>query len=209
MSEKVLIVEDDPGYLALLKLRLGKAGFDVETAEGGAAAKAAFSKSPAPVVVTDLVMPEVNGADVLRFVKAHRPKTAVILLSGKGTIEQAVAAMRDGAFDFLVKPVEAGKLERVVRYCFEMRSRFSERRGANANRSETEMDAVFSLMPDRLNDCLTKSEIRVVALVLRGKTDQEIADKLFVSYHTVKKHLQNMFKKMAVKNRVELILALK
>ena len=51
MSKKVLVVEDDPAYLALLKLRLGKAGFDVETAEGGAAAKTAFSASPAPIDV--------------------------------------------------------------------------------------------------------------------------------------------------------------
>jgi len=207
MSEKVLVVEDDPGYLSLLALRLRKAGFEVETAGDGAAAKAAFSESPAPVVVSDLVMPGASGMDVLRFVKALEPQTAVVLLSGKGTIEQAVAAMREGAFDFLVKPVEAGKLESLVADCFSAISGKQAGRRKDVRKAHRGADPDLQQAYARFS--LTWSESRVVSLVLKGKTDREIAEQLFLSYHTVKKHLQNVFKKMAVKNRVELILSIK
>lgn len=210
MSKKVLVVEDDPGYLALLKLRLDRAGFDVETAEDGAAATAAFSESPAPVVVSDLVMPGVSGMDVLRFVKAHRPQTAVILLSGKGTIKQAVAAMREGALDFLVKPVEDGKLEGLVAYCFET----IDRKKGGAHGLVEKHASERSHPGSGWHQCLkrfslTRSESGIISLVLKGKTDQEIADALCISYYTVKKHLQNIFRKMDVNNRIELILLIK
>ncbi|MFQ5543977.1 MAG: response regulator [Nitrospiria bacterium] len=196
MENRLLVVEDNPGYLALLKIRLEKAGFSVEPAEGGEAAKQRFTKSPTPLVITDLAMPNVDGIALLRFIKAHRPETKVILLTGKGSIEKAVQAMQEGADDFLIKPVSEAKLIDLVHYCFKT----LQEKGNGAQQS----------LEDRLMPyALTKSELGVVELVLQGKQDQEIADTLCISYHTVKKHLQNLYKKIKVKNRVDLIIQFK
>jgi len=197
VKNNLLVVEDDPGYLALLKIRLENAGFLVETAEGGEEAQRRFSKSPAPLVITDLAMPNVDGLMLLKFIKSCHPETKVILLTGKGSIEKAVQAMQEGAYDFLVKPVSEDKLVNLVQNCLETLPH-SETAGAHSE-LERKLESYS----------LTKSELGIIALLLQGKHDQEIADGLCVSYHTVKKHLQNIFKKVKVTNRIDIIIQFK
>ena len=107
MRETILVVEDQAGMRSFLVTALDAAGFEVEEAGDGKAALAALNKSDFDLVLTDLKMPEVGGMEVLDHVRRESPDTVVIVLTAFGTIEVAVQAMRQGAADFLTKPIES------------------------------------------------------------------------------------------------------
>jgi PAS domain S-box-containing protein len=108
MAERVLIADDDKDYLHLMASHLTRHGFTVETAEDGVAALEALkSHGRAAVLVTDLMMPEMNGLELLRRARELDPYLEVVVISGAGTLESAISAMREGgAFDYLPKPLD-------------------------------------------------------------------------------------------------------
>src|SRR5688500_8539377 len=105
MHGRILIVDDDPLVPRTLRLLLAKHGHDVRTATGVADALAQLEGKPADVVVSDINMPGADGFEMLKAVRANWPGTQVVLVTGYGTIESAVRGMRDGAFDYVTKPV--------------------------------------------------------------------------------------------------------
>ena len=109
-TTSVLLVDDDATFRRAMAKALGRKGFVVtEIAGGGAAIDALLEQEcPHDVVVLDLQMPEVSGMEVLRRTALRRPK--VVVLTGHGTIPDAVEAMRLGAFSFLLKPIDADEL---------------------------------------------------------------------------------------------------
>ncbi|MBZ5628367.1 MAG: sigma-54 dependent transcriptional regulator [Acidobacteriia bacterium] len=114
----VLVVDDEAGMRAALESSFRSEGWDVETAPGVEAAITKFRSRRFPLVVTDMRMPDGDGLDVLQRVRSIAPRTAVIFLTAYGNIPEAVAAMREGACDYLVKPVAfeqlADAVERVL-----------------------------------------------------------------------------------------------
>ena len=108
---RVLVVDDDGGMRAALEARFLRRGWQVETASSAAEALEKFRRAQHPLVVTDIRMPGDDGFAVMRRARALAPHTAVILLTGFGSVPDAVAAMRDGACDYLVKPVSFEQLE--------------------------------------------------------------------------------------------------
>jgi two-component system response regulator AtoC len=111
----VLVVDDEPGMRAALEAGFTQGGWQVETAAGATEALARFRRHFHPLVVTDIRMPDGNGLSLLREVRSAAPHTAVILLTAFGSVPDAVAAMKDGACDYLVKPVAFEPLERAAR----------------------------------------------------------------------------------------------
>ncbi len=111
---QVLVVDDDPGMRAALETSFLRHGWRVETAAGASEALAKFHRRPHPLVVTDIRMPESDGFSLLRQVRAAEPGTAVILLTAFASVPEAVAAMKDGACDYLVKPVGFDQLQRTA-----------------------------------------------------------------------------------------------
>jgi DNA-binding NtrC family response regulator len=106
MEKKViLIVEDDPTVGESLRLLLKKKGHDILLASNGKEALQLFRHKVVDLVVTDVVMPKMDGIELLEAVKGLRPATEVIVISAQGTIEKAVQAMKLGAFDFIEKPI--------------------------------------------------------------------------------------------------------
>ena len=103
---RVLVVDDKRGSREALRKMIAKEGFDVAMAHDAETAVGAFGAAPANLVITDLRMPGMDGIELLRRVKRASPDTEVILISGVGSIESAVEAMREGAYDFLTKPLE-------------------------------------------------------------------------------------------------------
>ena len=103
---RVLVVDDKRGSREVLQKMIAKEGFDVVMAYDAEAAAKIFSAKPANLVLTDLRMPGMDGIGLLKEVKRLSPETEVILISGAGSIEAAVEAMREGAYDFLTKPLE-------------------------------------------------------------------------------------------------------
>jgi DNA-binding NtrC family response regulator len=110
MRHRILIADDDESARTGLAELLSTWGYEVEQAIDG---KDALEKAPAfgpSVVIADLVMPGLDGVALLRPLAELNPNTAVILLTGHATVETAVSAMREGAYDYLTKPVDARRL---------------------------------------------------------------------------------------------------
>ena len=102
----ILTVDDDPFTLKLLKKKLEKEGYDIESARDGIEACKCISQNFYDIVITDLAMPGgVDGIDVLSAAKAKNKHTEVILLTAHVSVESAVEAMKNGAFDYLQKPI--------------------------------------------------------------------------------------------------------
>jgi DNA-binding NtrC family response regulator len=106
MDKKViLIVEDDPTVGESLRHLFKKKGHTILLASNGKEALQLFRHKTIDLVITDVVMPKMDGIELLEAVKALRPETEVIVISAQGTIEKAVQAMKLGAFDFIEKPI--------------------------------------------------------------------------------------------------------
>src|SRR5215203_3595899 len=106
----VLLVEDKESLRRVLRLTLESAGYGVAEAEDARAAAQALAREPYRLVLTDLRMPHGSGLDVLRASKSADAEVPVVLMTAYGSIDEAVQAMKDGAHDFLQKPVDSNHL---------------------------------------------------------------------------------------------------
>jgi len=105
-AKSVLIVDDETSVRESMEKVLKRAGYSTASAGSGNEAKVELSKRPFDVVLSDLMMPDGDGFELLRDIKKKFPTVEVILLTGYGTIEKAVEAMKEGAYDFITKPVK-------------------------------------------------------------------------------------------------------
>jgi PAS domain S-box-containing protein len=107
MAAKILVVDDEPDVREILRQSLNMEGYDVTVAVDGRDAIDQYMAQAADLVITDMRMPKADGLDVLRAVKAHDPLAEVIVLTGYGTLKNAVSALKsEGAFHYLTKPLE-------------------------------------------------------------------------------------------------------
>jgi DNA-binding NtrC family response regulator len=117
MARTILIVDDDPVQRRIVEAAIVKFGYDALAVDGGGAALAALEGArggDVAVVVLDLVMPGIDGLEVLKRMREREIHVPVIVQTAKGGIETAVSAMRAGAFDFVVKPVSPDRLQQAV-----------------------------------------------------------------------------------------------
>src|SRR2546429_8582837 len=112
MADRVLVVDDEQSLRKVLAATLQREGYEVTVCGDGEEAIAALERDGADVVVTDLVMPRMDGLTLLRKVVARHPDVPVIVVTAHGRIDSAVEAMKAGAFDFLAKPFDHGELRR-------------------------------------------------------------------------------------------------
>jgi DNA-binding NtrC family response regulator len=118
---RVLVCDDKENYTKLFRRILPADRFDVTTAEDGSRALALVAAGEFDVVVTDIRMPGADGLDVLREARARDPEAEVILMTAFATVPDAVAAIRQGAYDYLAKPFEADEALLVVERALERR----------------------------------------------------------------------------------------
>lgn len=109
-SVRILVVDDEESLRFFLTRGLKKAGYDVEALADGRSAIERLAHVSYDVVLTDIVMPDVSGLDVLGAVHEMDKDSVVILMTGHGTVENAIDALRLGAFDYLTKPFELKEL---------------------------------------------------------------------------------------------------
>ena len=129
MQEELLVVDDEPQMLIAIDETLRRSGYCITTAGSGMEALSRLKEKHYQLVITDMRMPEVSGLDLLRKVKNLAPQTPVILLTAFGTIQNAVDAMRDGAYDYLLKPFSSESLETMVRRALNSAPRKNEKTG--------------------------------------------------------------------------------
>ena len=115
MKLNILIVDDEKNIREGLGRSLEMDGYNILLAENGKNGLKLVNSSSIDLVISDLKMPEMSGEELLKNIAASNPTIPVIILTGHGTIESAVNAMRDGAFDFLTKPVNLDRLSLLVK----------------------------------------------------------------------------------------------
>src|ERR671922_1172342 len=118
---RVLIAEDEPHLGTLLENYLTGRGFQVTSRRDGRAALEAMKAEAYDVALLDIVMPELDGLEVLRQVREEPSPPEVIIITGNGTIETAISAMKLGAYDYLSKPYRMAEIDLLVRRAWEKR----------------------------------------------------------------------------------------
>ncbi len=132
MQPLVLIVDDERSNLESLGKIFEREGWRVALASSGPEALEALRRERVAAVVTDLMMPGMSGDELLRAVKAVSPETEVVLMTAYGTVETAVAAMKEGAYDFITKPLKRHAVVKSVRQALEKASLVAENRALKA-----------------------------------------------------------------------------
>ena len=115
----LLIVDDEPDIRLLLETCAEKSGFSPLLAENGRQALEMVQQYQPDAVISDIMMPEMDGMEFLRWMKSNEIDIPVILMTAYGTIDRAVEAMKSGAADFITKPVSPDYLMQVVRRRFQ------------------------------------------------------------------------------------------
>jgi len=114
MSEKtgprVLLVDDEEKFLDVLSQRLGTRGIDAETSTSGEEALVKIKNRNFDAIVLDVMMPGMGGIETLKRIRKEYPELQIIMLTGQGTVDKAVEAMKEGAIEFMEKPADINKL---------------------------------------------------------------------------------------------------
>ncbi len=131
---KLLVVDDEPGIRQMLEILFRREGYEVVSAPGFRGALEAISRSPQPfpIVLSDLAMPDGSGLDVIAAAKQRDPTSQVILITAHSTLENAISAMRSGAYDFVTKPFQPSELTALVTKALEKHDILSENKRLRA-----------------------------------------------------------------------------
>jgi DNA-binding NtrC family response regulator len=130
--ERILIVDDEEGLRRLLVRVLTKAGYEATAVSGGGEALRQVAGEPFDLVITDIKMPEMDGLHLLRELKAFDPSLPIIVMTAYGTVENAVQALRAGAYDYVAKPFEIDELKLTVAKALERERLLAENRYLHA-----------------------------------------------------------------------------
>ena len=114
MSDKILIVDDEPANRRILVQELAHIGYVVETANDGAEALKKVESSRPDLIILDYMMPDLSGLDVLKELRKREDDTPVIMITAYGTVDRAVEAMKEGAYDFITRPFEPEHIALIV-----------------------------------------------------------------------------------------------
>ena len=190
MKPRLLIVDDEPELLELLGDWFAGKPYELVTATDGTRAMTLAQEQPFDVIVTDLKMPGLSGLDLLSALKESDPEVQVVILTGQGTMSDAIEALREGkAFDFLQKPLaNLRELDMVIERAL------ARRRGP-----------VTLSVPKHI-EALSPREIELMQCLALGLDNRAIANALNLSEKTVKNQLTRIYEKLAVKNRTQAVL---
>ena len=145
---QLLVVDDEAQCADLLATVLRGEGYAVREAHSGADALALMRETPADLVITDLIMPTMNGVQLLARIKELYTDTDVVVMTGFGTIEDALEAVRRGASDFLPKPFQPHDLKRVAASCLRARRANSQQAFLTQSSSMLELARLLAQTPD-------------------------------------------------------------
>lgn len=114
IQKRILVVDDDESLRWVTQAQLQQSGYQVDAAANGKEALAKVQETPPDLVITDLMMPGMSGIELLKNLRADYPEIIVILVTAFGTVENAVEAMKAGAYDYITKPVNMEELRLIV-----------------------------------------------------------------------------------------------
>lgn len=197
---RVMVVDDHPIWREGVARDLAERGLDVvATAPDGAAAVRIAPAMRPDVVLMDLQLPELSGADATARIRARLPETRVLVLSASTEHGDVLGAVRAGASGYLIKSAGLDELVDAVTRTAAGHAVFSP---GLAGLVLGEYRRLESAGPDEPR--LTPRETEVLRLVAKGLTARAIASRLVLSHRTVENHVQNSLRKLQLTNRVEL-----
>ena len=190
-SRAVLVVDDEAGIVESLEKIFRREGFTVLTATDGQTGLDLLRRNRVGVLLSDLMMPGTSGMDLLKAAKTIAPETEVVLMTAYGTVETAVDAMREGAYDFVTKPLKRAHVVRIVKNALEKQSLVTENRALKAQLTERRRRAIIgtSLPWRRTMDIVHQaapSEATVLLLGESGTGKELLARALHENSHRAK-----------------------
>jgi DNA-binding NarL/FixJ family response regulator len=198
-QKKLLLIDDDPNLILLVKDYLEFRGYEVVTAENGREALELLETQVPDMIVCDVMMPEMDGYSLVSTIRSD-PKTSwipVLFLSAKGQSQDRVKGLNVGADVYMVKPFEPEELVAQVESSLKQASRLIQHKDGKGGDGGPKIQVPFDVE-------LTPTELRVVQFVARGMANREIAEELNVSQRTIESHVSNMLGKTGLHNRTEL-----
>lgn len=126
--EKVLLIDDEEEFISALSARMENRGLTVETALSGEEALKKIESKSYDAIFLDLAMPGLDGIETLKRIRETKPDLQVILLTGQGSLEKGIEAMKHGALDFLEKPADIQKMMKKVNEAASKRAVLVEKR---------------------------------------------------------------------------------
>ena len=164
---KILLIEDEDNVRESYVDMLGFLGYDVITADNGKTGLEVINSQPIDIVITDLNMPVMNGMEALRRIKKKNEEIQVIVITGFATIENAIRAMKQGAFDYITKPVSLEHVKIVLTKCIQqIRSRRENEELKHLNAQLREINELKNKFIT-----ITNHELRTPLAVLKGYMD--------------------------------------
>jgi two-component system, NtrC family, response regulator PilR len=170
---KVLVVDDEPSILQLLREALTKWGYQVTCASNGAEALDAVRNGLFDVAIMDVRMPDMNGLDLLRAVKAHDDSIEAVVMTGYPTISSAVEALKEGAYDYLSKPLILDELRHLMSRLVERRFLRGEVHSLRARLGEelTVNELIGSSLPmQHVKDVIAKVAVTDSPVLIEGES---------------------------------------
>lgn len=198
-QKKLLLIDDDPNLILLVKDYLEFRGYEVITAENGREALEVLESNTPDMIICDVMMPEMDGYSLVSTIRSD-PKTSwipVLFLSAKGQSQDRVKGLNIGADVYMVKPFEPEELVAQVESSLKQASRLIQHKDSKLGDGTPKIQVPFDVE-------LTPTELRVVQYVARGMANREIAEELNVSQRTIESHVSNMLGKTGLHNRTEL-----
>ncbi len=210
--KKILIVDDDATLRIVLKRHLENRGYLVQSVDSGEKALAQFEDDPPDLVVSDVMMPGMDGFEFCRRLRSTRPGQLVplIFLSSCTETEDRVQGHQMGGDDYLVKPFEPKELiAKIEAHLERVRRTHAEilRLMQTAQPVQPTQSATATPVPSQTTTPLplTPAEEKVFWEVIQGFTNKQIGTHLFISPRTVQTHLSNILNKLELENRSQLI----
>ena len=192
-NREVFIVDDDPLVRDVLSEVFVQAGYQAITFVDGESFVAAARERIPACVILDIYMPGRSGLEILRVIDAPNYPAPIFVASGRGDIPSAVEAIKNGAFDFIEKRLDAATLVTRVGEAIQARAALRNGNGSQA------LSAAF---PGA--ELLTRREHEVLALIAASSTNKEAAQELGISQRTVEIHRAHIMHKLGAKNSVDL-----
>ncbi len=202
MTIKVLIADDHTlfrqGLIGLMETREDLVEVVGEAATGRDAVRLVEELRP-DVVLMDIYMPDGNGLQATREIRAHFPETKVVILTSSESDEHLYQAVQYGAAGYLLKSLDATQLFDLIGGVVHGEAAMTREMASGLLKSV----ARRSVVPDRGDEALTERELVVLRSMATGASNQEIANQLNISIHTVKSHIRNILDKLQLENRTQ------
>lgn len=188
----VFVVDDDPAILKALSRLLRSHRFQVQTFQSARSFLEQHDDSAPGCLILDIAMPDVSGLEVQKILKSSNSQRPIVFLTGHSDVPNAIRAMRSGAINFLIKPVNSRILLEAVNEALEK------------DRQERSIKAELLSLQMRLA-ALTPREREVMGYVVKGLLNKQVAVELGTVEKTIKVHRSRVMHKMGVRSLAELV----